>query len=299
MNINSIKFTTYNVDNLFDSIDDPYKDDGPPKSEKGKAALAEVLKRLDSDIVALQEVENKQIIEEVLSLAGLKDRYNIIVGKSDGRGIACALLIDKRFPIKSYTINENEKTFYRPPVEAVIELAPSFPVKIMGVHFKAKMDPKSTEQRIKEAKRTIELAKKDNIPTIIMGDYNDLPESQTSKLFEINGFTDVRQVDKQSPDTSTPTHFSIYEGPREENSTENIYDYINDYIGEKNKFDEKGGKPSIIDYIRITDNLKKYVVQGSFDVLEKNEDFNTAVASDHRPVSVVFNIANNNYSKNI
>jgi len=273
-----IKFTTYNVENLFDNIDDPSKDDGPPKSEKEKVALAEVLKRLDSDIVALQEVENEQIIKEVLTLAGLQNRYNIIVGKSDGRGIACALLIDKKFPIKSYTINEKDDTFYRPPVEAVINLTPSFPVKIMSVHFKAKMDPQSTEQRIKEAKRTIELAKKDNLPTIIMGDYNDLPQSQTSKIFDTNGFIDVRQIDKESPDTSTPTHFLVEENKNLENSPEeNSLEDI-----------EKISKPSIIDYIRVSDNLSKYVVQGSFDVLEKHEDPNTVIASDHRPVSVKF-----------
>lgn len=35
-NINSlsIKVTTYNVENLFDKVDDPSKDDGPPKPVK-------------------------------------------------------------------------------------------------------------------------------------------------------------------------------------------------------------------------------------------------------------------------
>ncbi|MFN4220482.1 MAG: endonuclease/exonuclease/phosphatase family protein, partial [bacterium] len=136
----SVKFSTYNVENLFDRVDDPFKDDGPPKDEKEKIALANVLKSLNSDIIALQEVENKQIVEEVLALAGMKDRYNVIVGKSDGRGIACALLIDKKYPIKKYSINEGENVFYRPPVEAVVELAPGFDVKIFSVHFKAKMD---------------------------------------------------------------------------------------------------------------------------------------------------------------
>lgn len=36
-----------------------------------------------------------------------------------------------------------------PPVEAIVELAPGFDVKIMGVHFKAKMDPFSSQQRLK------------------------------------------------------------------------------------------------------------------------------------------------------
>lgn len=278
-----VKFTTYNVENLFDEIDDPFKDDGPPKPKKEKIALANVLKNLDSDVIALQEVENKEIVEEVLALAGIKDRYNVIVGKSDGRGIACALLVDKKYPVKKYSINEGENTFYRPPVEAVIELAPGFELKVFSVHFKAKMDPHSQEQRKKEAKRVIELAKKEGIPTIIMGDFNDIPNSEVSKLFELNNFIDVRKIDKLSKDTDIPTHFG-----KEYLSFSQEEDNHLELDLELDK--ESKGKPSIVDYIRVSYNLKNYVIQGSFDVLEKNENPNVVLASDHRPVSVGFNI---------
>jgi len=113
---NEVKLTTYNVENLFDKVDDPNKDDGPPKREKELKALAEILKQNNSDIVALQEVENKEALQELLGIAGLKDKYNIIVGKSDNRGIAAALLISKKFPIKKVNIHENDTTFKRPPV---------------------------------------------------------------------------------------------------------------------------------------------------------------------------------------
>jgi len=281
---NVIKITTYNVENLFDRIDDPNKDDGPPKPDNELKALANVIKSLDSDILVLQEVENKEIVKEMLSMAGLKDRYNIIVGKSDGRGIAVALLIDKKFPIKKYSINEEENIFYRPPVEAIIELTPGFEVKIVGVHFKAKMDPASAQQRLKEAQRTIELAKKDSLPTIIAGDFNDLPPSKTLNLIQNNGFTDVRKIDLLSKDTNTPTHYTVYHLPEKDNKEFKI----------PNDYKEIKGKPSIIDYITVTDNLKKYVIQGSFDVLEKQELFDTAIASDHRPVSIEFQLDNKN-----
>jgi endonuclease/exonuclease/phosphatase family metal-dependent hydrolase len=280
--VNKIRITTYNVENLFDKVDDPNKDDGPSKPDNELKALANVLKTLNSDILVLEEVENKEIVEQVLSLAGLKDKYNIIVGKSDGRGIAVALLIDKKFPIKKYTINKNETTFYRPPVEAIVELAPGFNVKIMGVHFKAKMDPYSVEQRLKEAKRAIELAKKDNLPTILAGDFNDLPPSQTLTLIQNNGFTDVRKIDLLSKDTNTPTHYTVYHLPEKDNKDFHI----------PNDYKELEVEPSIVDYITVTDNLKKYVVQGSFDVLEKQELPDTAIASDHRPVSIEFQLDN-------
>ncbi|MFN3996013.1 MAG: hypothetical protein ACK4GR_05750, partial [bacterium] len=86
-------------------------------------------------------------------------------------------------------------------------------------------------------------------------------------LFELNNFTDIRKVDKLSKDVDTPTHFNL------------------DRVTKS--------KPSIVDYIRISYNLKNYVIQGSFDVLEKNENPDVLVASDHRPVSVSFNIFRN------
>jgi len=263
--INKIKISTYNVENLFDKVDDPNKDDGPPKPDNELKALANVLKTLNSDILVLEEVENKEIVEQVLSLAGLKDKYNIIVGKSDGRGIAVALLIDKKFPIKKYTINENETTFYRPPVEAIVELAPGFNVKIFSVHLKSKRGGMESDiQRQKEAAKLIEYAKKDDIPTILMGDFNDTPDSNTISIIKNSKFTDTRQLDNLSKETNNYTHYS------------NNPKY----------------KPAIIDYIFLNDKAKEKlkVVQGSFDVTGKYDNPLAPIASDHRAVSVKLNL---------
>jgi hypothetical protein len=48
--INKIKISTYNVENLFDKVDDPNKDDRSAKPDNELKALANVLKTLDSDI---------------------------------------------------------------------------------------------------------------------------------------------------------------------------------------------------------------------------------------------------------
>ncbi|MEN3015713.1 MAG: endonuclease/exonuclease/phosphatase family protein [bacterium] len=262
----SIKLTSYNVKDLFDNFDDPIKQDGPPKSDKLKKDLAGILKNLNSDIIALQEVENEQILNEVLSIAGLKDKYHVFVGKSDIRGIACALLIDKKYPVKSYIIHDDQ-TFARPPVEAIVELSPGFEVRVFSVHFKARMDEYSVSKRIKEAQRTIEIAKSKNIPTIIMGDYNDLPQSTVSKIFEENGFIDVRSIDKQSKDVDLPTFYRL------------VIPFVDIAI-----------KSNIIDYIRVTNDLSNFVIQGSFDVLESREDQRVIRVSDHRPLSIKLNI---------
>jgi len=266
-NNTQIKLTTYNVYNLFDKVDDPDKDDGPPKDEKSLKALAEILKQNNSDIVALQEVENKEVLEELLNLAGLKDKYNVIVGKSDNRGIATALLIDKKFPIKKIDIHQNDTTFKRPPVEAIVELAPGFNVKIFSVHLKSRRGGMESDiQRQKEAAKLIEYAKKDDIPTILMGDFNDTPDSNTISIIKNNKFTDTRQLDNLSKETNNYTHYS--KNPRY--------------------------KPSIIDYIFLNDKAKEKlkVIQGSFDVTGKYDNPLAPIASDHRAVSIKLNLQN-------
>jgi endonuclease/exonuclease/phosphatase family metal-dependent hydrolase len=266
-NNTEIKLTTYNVYNLFDKVDDPNKDDGPPKDEKSLKALAEILKQNNSDIVALQEVENKEVLEELLSLAGLKDKYNIIVGKSDNRGIATALLVSKKFPIKKVDIHQDDTTFKRPPVEAIVELSPGFNVKFFSVHLKSKRGGMESDiQRQKEAAKLIEYAKKDDIPTILMGDFNDTPDSTTISIIKNNKFTDTRQLDSLSKETNNYTHYS------------NNPKY----------------KPSIIDYIFLNDKAKEKlkVVQGSFDVTGKYDNPLAPIASDHRAVSIKLNLQN-------
>ncbi len=264
---NEVKLTTYNVENLFDKVDDPNKDDGPPKREKELKALAEILKQNNSDIVALQEVENKEALQELLGIAGLKDKYNIIVGKSDNRGIAAALLISKKFPIKKVNIHENDTTFKRPPVEAIVELAPGFNVKIFSVHLKSKRGGAESDiQRQKEAAKLIEYAKKDNMPTILMGDFNDSPDSATISTIKNANFTDTRNLDNLSKETNLPTHYSN---------------------------NPKYGA-HILDYIFLNDKAKEKlnVVQGSFDITGKYDNPLATVASDHRAVSIKLNLQN-------
>lgn len=264
---NDIKLTTYNVRNLFDKYDDPNKSDGPPKKDNQLNALAQILKQNNSDIIALQEVENKEILEELLNIAGLKDKYNIIVGKSDVRGIAAAFLISKRFPIKKIEIHQNDSTFKRPPVEAIVELAPGFNVKIFSVHLKSKIGASESDiQRKKEATKLIEYAKKDDLPTILMGDFNDTPDSSPISIIKNNKFTDVRQLDNLSKEVNMPTFYS---------------------------YNPRYGA-HILDYIFINDKAKEKfnVIQGSFDVTGKYDNPLAPVASDHRAVSIKLNLQN-------
>ena len=66
-----LRIATYNIENFYDRNDDPYStkdsrvDQGTaPKSARALYALAKVIKSVDADIIALQEVENIGFLRE-------------------------------------------------------------------------------------------------------------------------------------------------------------------------------------------------------------------------------------------
>jgi len=100
---------SYNVENLFDTEDDPLTDDDAFTPQGEKAWTRERYKKKLSDLskvilslpdkqlpalLALTEVENRKVLEDLASARGLrKGEYEIVHEESqDPRGIDCALL---------------------------------------------------------------------------------------------------------------------------------------------------------------------------------------------------------------
>lgn len=100
----AIRLADYNVENLFDEVDDPaYSgrdediDDAKPLAER--QALAAAIRAIDADVLAVEEVESKAaltwFVEE--QLADMGYRYIESIDAGDSRGIEQAVL--SRFPI--------------------------------------------------------------------------------------------------------------------------------------------------------------------------------------------------------
>lgn len=102
----------YNVENLFDTIDEPYKDDAeflPDSkakwnSEKYKLKLQHIAQVIDSltdtiqpFVIGLAEVENRQVLEDLIQQPGMKrTNWGIVHHDSpDERGIDVAILYNK------------------------------------------------------------------------------------------------------------------------------------------------------------------------------------------------------------
>ncbi len=94
----TLRIGTYNVQNLFDSVDDPHKADDPQPSAERLSMLAEVITSVDCDILALQEVENIEILR-AFNEYYLQNRYMevVLVEGNDPRGIDVAVM--SKFPL--------------------------------------------------------------------------------------------------------------------------------------------------------------------------------------------------------
>jgi len=224
----SFRIASYNVLNLFDDVDDPNKrDEGtPPKSSESQAALADVMESSEADIIALQEVENIDILTQFRNENGLKDDYPhvALVEGNDGRGIDVALLSkhpisnvkthkDEVFPIEG----QKDRGFLRDLLQADVDIPEYGPVRFFLNHFASKRGGKRAD-RMREAEATAarDIIKREtkNFPSqkfVVMGDFNDTPDSPSVKTLTSQDEDGWGLVDafREEPDTvSYPTRES-------------------------------------------------------------------------------------------
>ena len=105
------KVLSFNVQNLFDTIDSPDTKDEKytPSGDEAWTTqilndklknLARVIQRSDADIIGLVEIENKEVVAMLRAqLGSTKFRYSVTGPSEDSRGIRNAVI--SKFPIKS------------------------------------------------------------------------------------------------------------------------------------------------------------------------------------------------------
>ena len=238
----------WNVENLFDLIDDPDKRD-EEFALNGKKNVTqkiydlkinnsvEVLKDLNVDILGLCEVENKNVLND-LNDAFEEKEYKIIHYESpDERGIDNALLYDpKKFKVLSSKPIRNilggndktrdilyvEGTFNRDLIHIFVNHWPS------NYGGKEKSIPKrnSTSKLLLAEIQKIKRAEVEpNI--VLLGDFNEDPDDKNVLLLESAGLTNLMMDMTDKEDMST----YIYRG------TNYLYDQI---IVSNSILDEKG-----------------------------------------------------------
>ena len=193
-----ITIATYNVENLHDSHDDPYTFDEviPPKSSEAIKQLTRVIRHLNADVLALQEVENEEFLRSMVRehLADMGYRHVIVFPTNSRHGLNLGIL--SRLPILNTTnhlFNEmkvaghnHPRRFARGLVQVKIQATPNKTLDLFVVHFKARRDspgdPLSTNWRAAEAAATRQVIQETltNNPDawiVLAGDMNATPDS--------------------------------------------------------------------------------------------------------------------------
>ena len=200
---------SYNVENLFDTVDDPKIPDEEflPESEKkwdNKAYqkklndLVKVISEVNPselpEMVGLVEVENRAVLEDLVNTSQLKNRYNIIHEESpDYRGIDVALIY-RRDAFQEIThevlpvLFPDDPNFKTRDILHVTGKIRNKTVHIFVNHWPSRIggEDKTEPKRVLAA--SVLKIKTDQILTaepkariVIMGDMNDEPENKSLK----------------------------------------------------------------------------------------------------------------------
>ena len=193
----SFRVLTWNVENLFDSVDDPDTFDDVPSATAVRAKLsniADVLRLVDADFVALQEVENEAILAEVAAQVPELGYDNLgLMDAFDGRGIDVAYLsrvplagppnvishIGERFPLPDGS--GNQTFFTRDALEVYVDVA-GVPIGLLIVHYRSMRDGGELVREAEAAytRQIVEGRIGDGREhLLVVGDLNDNPDSAT------------------------------------------------------------------------------------------------------------------------
>ncbi|MCA9780713.1 MAG: endonuclease/exonuclease/phosphatase family protein [Candidatus Eremiobacteraeota bacterium] len=180
------RLASWNVRNLFDDVDDPYRDETPSTEEYQSKLreLAKVIGEVDADFIALQEVENLASLSEVNSLLGNPyPQVGLLEGNDQIRGIDVAFL--SRLPVKEVVSHASLDLplqdgdpqvhhFSRDCLEVRLDTEPS--VVVLVNHFKSARgdSKKSARKRRAQAEGVLQVA--EAIPSeealFVVGDLN-------------------------------------------------------------------------------------------------------------------------------
>ena len=196
----------YNVENLFDAVNDPATDDSDftPEGVYGWTAgrfrektsrITRVLAEIGADIVGLAEVENRAVLDSLTAhpaLAGLG--YDCVHFDSpDPRGIDVALLYRRAGfrPESMQTVRYRKMPHYR--TRELLHVSGQWrghPVHVLVCHLPSVLSPKAVRNAAAESIRgyadSLLSADPEHL-LLVMGDFNANPGSRILKTLACDG----------------------------------------------------------------------------------------------------------------
>jgi len=211
----TLSIATYNLENLFDPVDDPGQDDDVPTPEAYAVALARraasIARYLGRpDVLGVQEVEKAEVLQDLAAQPDLLPAHyrEVLVEGFDPRGIDVGLLYNsERLWLRSAEARPvcsdvrppagagvpcplpggaaGFQLFARPPLVARLEALDNRErLSVVVNHFKSQSSDTTADERVRLAQadhvRSLleELkAAEPDVPVVVLGDLNDFEDS--------------------------------------------------------------------------------------------------------------------------
>jgi endonuclease/exonuclease/phosphatase family metal-dependent hydrolase len=223
----TIRVASYNMLNYFDQVNDPslegkYDDFGTnpgPTSDARCRELAQAIRAIDADIIALQEVESKEALEW-FNTTYLKDMgYRYVASQDVGYYRGCEQSLLSRFPISETRIwpqadltkvkrfgggwdeipadaQPEQFAFQRSPLLATVQTPDGYALSLFILHHKA---GRNRWRREAEALQIVNylaaMQKQDPDRNIlILGDFNAQPWDRAMQVYREGGMVDAMNL---------------------------------------------------------------------------------------------------------
>ncbi len=290
----NVVITTYNVENLFDLIDNPDKDDigtgGAETPEELEAQLEKLALSIQvelalPDILVVQEVENTEILQELgdrVNTAAGTDYMAVSFETSDGRGIEVGFLwdADRVGFIDAYQVSGPDVEAWfgpsspspgREPLVGVFDIH-GYTVTIIGNHFKSKGgdDPlfgvNDPPTRITEVQRKGQAQ-------VVRDRVNLILDADPDALVMVTG--DLNDFQFSEPGEGPDNPVAILEGFGPEIPLINLLDFEKPAETYTFVFD---GNSQVLDHMLVSPAL--YVKVVGADILHFNAGYPNALGDD-------------------
>lgn len=262
----------YNVLNLFDDVDDPYKaDEGTPAKPRTElTALAQSIAALDADVIAMEEVENRDYLQRFVDvfLPDLGYRHVVLLEGNDGRGIDVALV--SRIPVGRAISHQYlrfpgpagaPQGFMRDVLEVELRPEGGVPFEAWVVHLKSNSGGREEAEPIRmaesrELRKLLDerLAREPETPLVVMGDFNDTWGTPTMETIVGSGPTALWSAGSEVQESGAVSY-------------------------------NEGEFRSIIDFMLCSPAMAKRYVKGTFHIPQGSIE---ATGSDHNPIAATF-----------
>ncbi|MDG2380389.1 MAG: endonuclease/exonuclease/phosphatase family protein [Pirellulaceae bacterium] len=269
---NELTVGSFNLLNLFDDRDDPYRSDestaAKPRAQLAKAAAR--IRAMNADVLALQEVESRGYLQRFVDVFLAKSGYRhvVLLEGNDARGIDVALL--SRVPIGRVS-SHRHKTFVdargkprrlsRDLLQVEILPRNGAPFEVWVVHLKSNSGGR-------EAAEPIRLSEVTQIRKI----YDDaVANHPTARILLCGDFNDTLESATISRMLASP-----------QNSLQSLLDGQSDRVTYNRR-----PYQSMIDFIFASPAMAKSFVTGSYQILDGTVE---SGGSDHNPVYARFRL---------